>query len=190
VATLARGSGKQGDLREVTTAVLRFRAENPDVLPIAEATAPTVALVDANGDGVIKVLLDSAAPDATQGSLPPDIDVECVAPSGSFADAVDVCFGSIDLSQLVPFFLEDLPRHFDEDVTETGGRVPSYDKNLGTADFSAKRVNRRGEDLRIYVKDKGGNGGTPFPSGALKVWSMDKDGEVLVLKNDAMYGKK
>ena len=81
------------------------------------------------------------------------------------------------------------PEHAFDDATTRAGDVPTYDGDPATPDFEAAAVNRKGNDIEIFVVD-GGGAGTLFPPGALRVWNLTEDGVPIVLKSDAVYGQE
>jgi len=181
-----RGAGKAADLREMTTAAARhlqeFRAP-----PTVSGGWPPVKARDVDGDGAIRIALDTANDDG-QGALPENIDVICTTDSTSLADALARCLLAVDFAK-VDAYLMSFPEHAGEDVTEHGGVPATYDDDQATVDIFATSVNVGGDDLAIYVKDGGSVLGTPFPAGALAVWSM-ADGSVWAIKSDDIYGRE
>ena len=181
LSAAGRSTGKLGDLHEVTLAVERFRIETK-TLPVVGPGVPVERVRDADGDGVIRIAVDTNAANGT-GALPPTIDATCATSSASLAAAFAECLGAVDLA-LLRDFLKGNPQHAGEDVTDA-----AYDGGQSTPDLVFERVNLHGDGLAVYVQDDGGPGGTAFPCGALRVWNVDKNGRVLVLKDDTQYGR-
>ena len=182
----SRGTNKSGDLREMTITTVRYRQEVGE-LPILQAEPPTERVRDDDNDGVIRMVVDTTAADGA-GPAPAGVDVTCTATTASLADAFAECFGSVDIT-LLREFLKNRPQHALEDVTNADGSTPTYDNQQDTVDFSATSVTLFGSDLEVYVKDDGTAGGTAFPTGALRVWNVDGDGQPFALKNEDHYGE-
>ena len=183
---VARGQAteKAADLRETTVAVARYVQGN-DSLPITQATQPAEKVRDTDGDGVIRVAVDTSAVDGT-GALPGTIEVSCVAASTSLTDAFEACFGSIDFFALGDL-LANRPPHAAEDVTDADGATPVYDDDVSTPDLFIAAVNLAGDAVEVYVKDDGGVSGTAFPGGTVRVWSLDASGRPFALIEDDRY---
>lgn len=180
-----RGQGKAADLREMTTAAARHLQEFRTP-PTESGLWPATTVGDTDGDGTIRLAIDTAAPDAP-GTLPSDIDAFCTTPGTSLADAIADCLLAIDFAT-VEGYLQGFPAHAGEDATQLDGSVARYDNDQATPDLAAVSVDVGGRDLEIYVVDDGGPAGTPFPAGALKVWNITSSGVVFAIKNDSIYG--
>jgi hypothetical protein len=142
---------------------------------------PPVRIADSDGDAVIRVALDTAAPDGV-GALPGNIDVTCATATASLEDAVRACLWSIDIAKLLTY-IDSRPQHLATDATLANGATPTFDNDQSTPDWQGESLNLASWSMWIYVKDGGGQGGTPFPAGTLPVCKP------WVLKNDDAYGR-
>ena len=177
----ARTSGKDGDMKNTDTAVARFESVNPGTFPVSESSNPGTAIVggDTNGDGIIIIFIDDTG--ISDGSLKPaGTEVTC---AGAGRDAsIDACFGSIDFAALlVPDFIKSAPQHGtftapdSIDITEGGNN---------TVDLTITGCTPAGETCEIHVDFAIDGSADDF-----FVWNVDKNNNVIVLKNDADYGK-
>ncbi|MBI4339189.1 MAG: hypothetical protein HY680_04470 [Chloroflexi bacterium] len=172
-----RDQGKEGDIRNVEASLGRYRSDNGDVLPILGAANPTRALVDADGDGVIRVKVNTTFPDPTGFPADSTADVVCGDGSTTMADSLAQCFGALDLAgKLIPTYLNGAPRHSSEAVTAAA------DASGSTADLVITGADSSGNSIELYLDANITRGD------GLQVWNVDRDGKVVLLKSDAEYG--
>lgn len=181
-----RSTGKAADLREMTITVSRY-LHSERAFPTDSGVGPPVDVQDANLDDVVRLVLDTANPDGG-GTPPSGVDAMCLTASTDLADATSQCFLAIDFAKTREFIFN-LPEHWQEDVLDEDGSTPRFDDDVATADFTATAANLEGVTIEIYVLDDGGPTGTPFPTGALRVWNIGDDGRPWALKSDDAYGK-
>ena len=181
-----RGAGKAGDLRQMTVAITRSFEENRS-FPAAGGSLPPVAVRDVDGDGIVRIAVDSGVGDAA-GLLPSEIDATCVSASTDLADAVAQCFVGIDVASVIDF-LDGRFEHVGEDITLDDGTTPTFDDDQGSPDWQGASVNLAGLAMWIYVVDDGGPSGTAFPAGAVGVWNITKDGKPWALKSATAFGR-
>ena len=98
VATDTRSTSKAADNKQVDTAVTRFEADNPGVFPITEATNTIDTVTDADGDGIIKIAIDTSG-----GALdvPAAITEDVICGDNTeptLNRALVECFGAIDFA--------------------------------------------------------------------------------------------
>ena len=186
-----RSTGKAGDLRQMTIAITRS-FEDTRSFPAVGGSLPPVTVRDVDGDGIVRVSIDSNTGDLgagdAAGSLPSNIDATCASASTDLADAVAQCFVGVDVASVIDF-LDGRLEHVGEDITLDDGTTPSFDDDQATPDWQGGSVNLAGLGLWIYVVDDGGPSGTAFPSGTVSVWNITKDGKPWVLKSDTSFGR-
>ena len=177
VAGTARQATKQGDMKDVDTGVGRYEADNPGTYPLRTGySTPTQAIVDTDGDGVIKVKVDTSASDPSDWTGV-TFDVTCGGPSvTSMANALKDCFGAIDFTKLVPNYVKNTPQYDDKNVVVTFGASNG-------ADLTITRANMNGDTLELYLDANitAGDG--------LYVWNVDKNNNPVVLVKEEDYGK-
>jgi prepilin-type N-terminal cleavage/methylation domain-containing protein len=172
--TSAKSSAKDGDLKDVETAVSRYEGDNTGSLPITESSTPTTGLADTNGDGVIRIKLDSGAVNPADFSVTED--VTCGSGSGTIAAAIDTCFGTIDFAgALVPGYLRGLPKHAADVISFTIA-------NSTTApDFTVTGADLKGNTIEVF------SDAAVTSTDGLKAWNVDKDHNIFVLVADDSY---
>ena len=177
VVTSARSQGKGGDINSVDNGVTKYRADN-SALPITGSTSPSKSVKDGDSDSTVKVKVNTSATDPTGFISDGSADVVCGDGSGNMAASLVECFGALDFSgKLVPDYVKDDPKHPADAVTATA------DSDGATADLAITGGDRDGNTVEFYLD-------ASIVSGdGLKVWNTDKDANILVLKNDADYGK-
>lgn len=182
-----RGTGKAADLREMTVVAARYLGSERS-FPTPSGGLPPVDVADANDDGIVRVVIDTASADG-DGIPPTGVDATCSTATTDIAVAISQCFVPVDFAKTREYIFN-LPEHALEDVTDAAGAEARFDADPSTADLVASNISLNGETLEIFVLDDGGAGGTAFPAGALKVWSVVADGRPWVIKSDIEYGRK
>lgn len=194
VTTSTRDTSKSGDIKAVEQAATRYESDNPGSFAITETTAPSTLVSDSNADGFIRIKVVSG--DATGGTATDvsdasvAIDVVCTA--SLLSDAVNLCFGTVDFTKIVPGYLTSPPEHASGTPAEltatstTGTGVGTATTN--TADYTIPDCNLADDDCVFYL-DQGvsivaGSGTT-----GLLVWNLNKSNSVIILKENAQYGK-
>jgi len=177
VGGTARKATKAGDMRDVDTGVGRYEAENPGTYPLRSGySKPTKAVVDTNGDGVIKVKVDTTADDGTNFAGV-TFDVICGSATSTMTDALKECFGAIDFDKLVPDFVKNAPQYHSNKVVVTSD-------GTNAADLVITRANMNGDTLELYLDANitAGDG--------LYVWNVDANNNLVALVKEEDYGKK
>ncbi len=115
VTTDTRSTSKLADNKQVDTAVTRFESDNPGDFPITEATNTVDTVRDTDGDGIIKIAIDTSG-GALDVPAAITADVVCGDDTEPTLDrALVECFGAIDLAgDLVPDPLKNFPDHSTE----------------------------------------------------------------------------
>ncbi len=163
----SRVSQREGDLKAVIDANARVES---DTGSDAVSGSPTETISATSG--VIVMVIDT---DVTDGNTFQGIDADVTCGTGSLnvSDTLDLCFGSVDFSQLVPDPLTSAPNHSDENVAiafSTDDTIPSLTVN---------DVNQAGDTLDLYTDTTIGTGA------GLAVWSFNET--VLLLIDEADY---
>jgi len=185
VTTTTRQTSHKADIKQLEQGVARYEADNPGQLPIQESTAPTQAVDDTNGDKIIKIRINWSATDTT-GTVPTDLDVTCGTGSESLSAAVDKCFGSVDFTKLIPNYLKSEPQHMDANVTATVDTTDNDgvgDNNASTVDLKIDKCDLADDQCWFYID------GTGDIKTVMKVWNVDKNNKVLLIKESSQYGK-
>lgn len=175
----ARTATKDGDMKNADTAVSRYESENTDRYPISgpstnsTSTLPTVAVAGQGSGGTVTIYVET---DASHDFTPSTGDVECGS-SGttSVEEALADCFGNIDFSLLVPTYVKNEPQHADD-------FVPTSAASTSTPAFTFDNCTLDGETCDVYLD-------TALGSGILKVWTVDKNNNIVVFKVDTEYGQ-
>ncbi|MBI4198015.1 MAG: prepilin-type N-terminal cleavage/methylation domain-containing protein, partial [Chloroflexi bacterium] len=72
-----RTQGKESDIRTVESGVQRYFAEHENTLPISGSASPTNSLTDVDGDGILKVKVNTIADDPPGFPADGAVDVVC-----------------------------------------------------------------------------------------------------------------
>ncbi|MBI4311834.1 MAG: prepilin-type N-terminal cleavage/methylation domain-containing protein [Chloroflexi bacterium] len=178
VISSARAQGKEGDIKNVETGVQRYSADNANALPITGTTEPTASVaIVASTDNVIRVKVDTLATNPSDfTSLAAD--VTCGSGTEVMTLALAQCFGALDFAgKLVPDYVKAAPKHATDAVTVLAADlVTGADLTLTGADSSKNTI-----EFYLDAAIASGDG--------LKVWNVDADSKIIVLKNDVDYGK-
>lgn len=177
----ARTTSKDGDLKEVDTAVGRYEADNGTfaVLTTGNPTGTANPLNDTNADGIIRVRVSTTAADPVKMVGMTNIDRTCGGATLTMKQALAECFGGIDFTvKLVPNYLKNLPKHYADKVTIGTGSLA-----VTGADITITGVDVNNDTLELWLDEQ------IQTTDDLYVWNVDKNNKVLVLKSDALYGK-
>ena len=137
-------SRRDDEIRTVEDSAARFEVKFPGTFSTDSGSVPSTLVADSDGDGMIKVKVDSSATDTGQFSGLVE-DVLCGDGTGTIADALDECFASIDFSAPVPDFMSTDPAHAGESITITDGG--------DGADLTITSINRHGDGLEFHTDD-------------------------------------
>jgi prepilin-type N-terminal cleavage/methylation domain-containing protein len=173
-----RTQGKESDIRKVESGVQRYFAEHENALPISGSASPTSSLTDVDGDGILKVKVNTIADDPPGFPADGAVDMVCGDGSGTMQAALAQCFGALDFAgKLAPDYVKESPKHAADAVTATA------DGDGATADLSVTGGDSAGARVELYL-----DASIAITDG-LKVWNVDKAARVIILKGDADYGK-
>lgn len=173
-----RTQGKESDVKKVESGVQRYYIERQNALPITGSASPTNSLTDVNADDILKVKVNTSADDPPGFPADGAVDVVCGDGSGTMQAALAQCFGPLDFAgKLVPDYVEAPPKHSADTVTATA------DDAGGVADLTITGGNSAGARIEIYLD------ASIASTDGLKVWNVDKEARVIILKDDADYGK-
>jgi prepilin-type N-terminal cleavage/methylation domain-containing protein len=203
-ATAARSSTKDGDVKNVDTAVARYESDFSNFPLLSGLSKPTQAVAGSGVSGVVKLVINTGVADFATGTLPSGAGVVTCADTGTstaaIGSAVAKCRAGIEFNVLVPSYIKSEPNHAVENAKEEGQTDVQFDGIKGTADFTVDECTADGETCEFYFADNGGFGDanvsgpgpyTPYtvPAGALKVWNVDSNNNIVLLKGSTQYGK-
>lgn len=164
--TAARGPARDSDIAGVAGSVARYVSDH-GVLPTVEGHLPSKSVADVDDDRIIKVNVNSRAPDLAGV---PQVDVTCGDGAESMRAALAECFAPLDFGgKLVPDYVRSAPRY------ATGRVTATMDSDGSTADLRIDNVDGEGTALELYLD------ADIAAEDELRVWSVDRSGTVFVL---------